>query len=105
MPHETPIPELEHQDIGLDAIIIANARLRALQAAGQALGHQGRRVQPFRCYRRGYLIQGRIILMFDPSLIDIHSSTLNLLDASDAPVEVWILEDDRVAGYFELGSG
>ena len=98
-----PIPDLEHPIPHHDMRIIANERLRILQSAGTApAGQTGFEVEPFRCYTRGYVLQDGIILMFDPELFDVRHSVLTVRDCKP-PFEVWILHDDKVIEYFELG--
>jgi len=83
--------------------IIANGRLRFLQSVGWAPKSQrGYAIKPFRCYTRGYVLQDGIILMFDPELFDVRSSALTVRNC-EPPLEVWILNDDKVVEYFELG--
>jgi hypothetical protein len=103
MRKKKPILKLEHPSPSIDMRIIANERLRILQAIGGVPpGQQCFKIEPFRCYARGYVLQDGIILMFDPQLFDVRSSVLTVKDC-EPPFEVWILHDDKVADYFELG--
>jgi hypothetical protein len=40
--------------------------------------------------------------MFDPEFFDVRNSVLTVRDCKP-PFEVWILHDDKVIEYFELG--
>ena len=98
-----PIPDLEHPIPYHDLRIIANERHRALKATGVAPpSEKGFEIKPFHCYTRGYVLQDGIILMFDPELFDVRNSVLTVRDCTP-PFEVWILHDDKVIEYFELG--
>jgi hypothetical protein len=103
MAAKKPVQLFEHPIPAIDLEIIANARLEFLKKAGVApFDTKGYRIKPFRCYARGYLLQDGIILMFDPERFDVRTSALTVRQ-SEPPFEVWILQDDRVVNYFELG--
>lgn len=103
MASKKPIELFDHPIPAIDLEIIANARLEFLKKEGVApFDTKGYRIKRFRCYARGYLLQDGIILMFDPERFDVRNSTLTVKD-SEPPFEVWILVDDRVVNYFELG--
>jgi hypothetical protein len=95
--------EFQHPIPLYDMRIIANHRLCVLQSIGVApLSDTGIKVEPFRCYTRGYVLQDGIVLMFDPDLFDVRNSVLTVRNC-EPPFEVWILSDDKVVDYFELG--
>ena len=93
---------LEHPDIQIDMHIIANGRLAALKAHGDApLGEPGFTIRPFRCAWRGYLVHDGVILMFGPGRFNVDFCLPAIVHPSP-PYEVWILEDDKVIDYYEL---
>lgn len=103
MAAKKPLQQFDHPIPAIDMEIIANARLEFLKKAGVApFDTKGFRIKPFRCYTRGYVVQDGIILMFDPERFDVRTSALTVRDC-EPPFEVWILRDNRVVEYFELG--
>ena len=94
---------LQHPDVGMDMQIINNARLRYLQKAGLVSRKQKTLSIPrFRCPERLYLCcDMKLVMMCMSDTLDIEQA-IEAVRKPIPPVELWILQDDKVTMFRDL---
>ena len=89
--------------LDLDLTIISNWRIAlAASLSGQATSGLAVTVHPFRYRLRGYVFQdGRMVAFFYPDAVDL-DELWRPFHSANPPIEVFLLENDRIVKYREI---